>query len=111
MELYGRLSQDRMYSSPIRIGSIAYDNRLGIAAGFDKDGMAIRGIQSLGFGFMELGAVTPLPQCGNPSPRVFRLKSDGALINRLGFNNNGVEALVSRLRSFNDAKNSHRLST
>ncbi|MBB4080089.1 dihydroorotate dehydrogenase [Lewinella aquimaris] len=76
---------------------IPFPNRVGLAAGFDKDGKYYRYMSSLGFGFLELGTVTPLPQGGNPHPRLFRLPADRALINRMGFNNEGVEALARRL--------------
>ncbi|MEY2905305.1 MAG: hypothetical protein RJA52_1321 [Bacteroidota bacterium] len=76
---------------------LRFKNPVGLAAGFDKDGKHIRALQTLGFGFIELGTVTPLPQPGNPKPRLFRLKSEEALINRMGFNNDGVDALVKRL--------------
>jgi dihydroorotate dehydrogenase len=74
-----------------------FENPIGIAAGFDKDGEAVDGLLGLGFGFVEVGTVTPRPQEGNPRPRVFRLPGDRALINRLGFNNHGHEALYRRL--------------
>ena len=74
-----------------------FANPIGMAAGFDKDGKAIDGIFDLGFGFVEVGTVTPRPQEGNPRPRLFRLPADRALINRLGFNNHGFEALHRRL--------------
>ncbi|MEM7499326.1 MAG: quinone-dependent dihydroorotate dehydrogenase [Pseudomonadota bacterium] len=80
-----------------RIGSLALANPVGIAAGFDKNGEAIRGILASGAGFLEVGAVTPLPQPGNPRPRLFRLVEDRAAINRFGFNNDGMEALAARL--------------
>ncbi len=72
-------------------------NPIGLAAGFDKNGEAIGGLQTLGFGFVEVGTVTPLGQPGNPKPRIFRLPKDEALINRLGFNNGGAAALRERL--------------
>jgi dihydroorotate dehydrogenase len=75
-----------------------FPNRIGLAAGFDKDGKHIHGLALLGFGFIEVGTVTPLPQDGNPQPRLFRLPADEALINRMGFNNDGLEALTQRLR-------------
>ena len=74
-----------------------FKNPVGLAAGFDKDGKYILAMHALGFGFVELGTVTPRPQVGNPQPRLFRLKQDRALINRMGFNNEGVDALVQRL--------------
>lgn len=76
---------------------LSFSNPVGLAAGFDKDGKYIRAMHTLGFGFVELGTVTPRPQSGNPRPRLFRLKKDEALINRMGFNNEGVEALAGRL--------------
>lgn len=69
----------------------------GLAAGFDKDAVAVRGLGALGFGHVEIGTVTALPQHGNPRPRLFRLTADGALINRMGFNNGGAEAVAARL--------------
>ncbi|MEL6122332.1 MAG: quinone-dependent dihydroorotate dehydrogenase [Bacteroidota bacterium] len=79
---------------------LRFSNPVGLAAGFDKDGKYIRAMSTLGFGFIELGTVTPRPQPGNPKPRLFRLPKDRALINRLGFNNQGVDLLVKRLKSF-----------
>ncbi|HUE75355.1 MAG TPA: hypothetical protein VMP10_00900, partial [Chloroflexota bacterium] len=81
-----------------RLGPLLLPNPLGLAAGWDKDGRAIPGVIGLGFGFAEVGTVTPLPQAGNPRPRVFRLRSDRALINRMGFPNHGVVELARRLR-------------
>lgn len=77
---------------------LTFPNPVGLAAGFDKDGQYYRAMAALGFGFLELGTVTPRPQGGNPQPRLFRLPADEALINRMGFNNEGVEALVERLQ-------------
>ncbi len=74
-----------------------FTNPLGLAAGFDKDAVALRGLARLGFGFIEAGTVTPRPQPGNPRPRIFRLPADGAVINRLGFNNAGLAAFVRHL--------------
>jgi dihydroorotate dehydrogenase len=76
---------------------LSFRNRVGLAAGFDKDGVAIRGWAALGFGFVELGTVTPHPQPGNPRPRLFRLPADEALINRMGFNNAGADAIARRI--------------
>ena len=77
---------------------LEFENPVGLAAGFDKDGRYFHEMAKLGFGFIELGTVTPKPQIGNPQPRLFRLKKDEAIINRMGFNNEGVEALVERLK-------------
>ena len=74
-----------------------FRNPIGLAAGFDKDAMALRGLRRLGFGLVEAGTVTPRPQPGNPRPRVFRLPEDAAVINRYGFNNRGAAAFVARL--------------
>jgi len=79
---------------------IKFPNPVGLAAGFDKDGKYIRPMSKLGFGFIEIGTVTPRPQTGNPKPRMFRLSKDQALINRMGFNNDGIDALVERLKTF-----------
>jgi dihydroorotate dehydrogenase len=76
---------------------LRFRNRVGLAAGFDKDGLAIEGWAALGFGSVELGTVTPRPQAGNPRPRLFRLAKDAALINRMGFNNAGADALARRI--------------
>jgi dihydroorotate dehydrogenase len=75
-----------------------FPNPIGIAAGFDKDARAPEALLRLGFGFVEIGTVTPRPQPGNPKPRVFRLEADGALINRLGFNSGGLDGALARLR-------------
>ncbi|MEC8853263.1 MAG: quinone-dependent dihydroorotate dehydrogenase, partial [Bacteroidota bacterium] len=77
---------------------IKFENPVGLAAGFDKDARLFDELASFGFGFVEIGTVTPLPQEGNAKPRLFRLKADNALINRMGFNNQGIEDAVARLR-------------
>ena len=77
---------------------LKFENPVGLAAGFDKDAKLFDELGAFGFGFVEIGTVTPLPQQGNPKPRLFRLKQDKALINRMGFNNSGIEAISSRLR-------------
>lgn len=77
---------------------LRFANPLGLAAGYDKDGLALRGLACLGFGYIELGTVTPLPQSGNPKPRLYRLPQERALLNRLGFPNQGGQALAGRLR-------------
>jgi dihydroorotate dehydrogenase len=76
---------------------LSFKNPVGLAAGFDKNGTAAQGLAALGFGFIEVGTVTHLPQAGNTRPRLFRLPLDGALINRLGFNNHGAEAVARQL--------------
>ena len=78
---------------------LRFPNPIGLAAGFDKDGEVYRQTLGLGFGFVELGSVTPKPQPGNPRPRLFRLTADRAVINRMGFNNQGIAALAQRLQT------------
>lgn len=80
------------------IFGIRFPNPVGLAAGFDKNAKLFDEISALGFGFIEIGTVTPLAQPGNPKPRMFRLKEDEALINRMGFNNDGAKAIAKRLR-------------
>jgi len=77
-----------------------FKNPIGLGAGFDKNAAYLRELETLGFGFVEIGTVTPLPQKGNPKPRLFRLPKDKALINRMGFNNDGVKAVAERLKKF-----------
>jgi dihydroorotate dehydrogenase len=79
------------------ICGIRFPNPVGLAAGFDKDGKYYKTMSKLGFGFIEIGTVTPLSQDGNPKPRLFRLSKDASLINRMGFNNEGVDAMISRI--------------
>lgn len=80
---------------------IKFPNKIGVAAGFDKNAEVYKMLGHLGFGHVEIGTVTPRPQPGNPKPRLFRLPADGALINRMGFNNKGVDAAVRKLRRRN----------
>jgi dihydroorotate dehydrogenase len=80
--------------------NIQFPNKVGLAAGFDKNAKYLNELQVLGFGFVEIGTVTPLPQTGNDKPRLFRLPKDKALINRMGFNNDGVEAVAERLKNW-----------
>lgn len=86
-----------------------FPNKVGLAAGFDKDGKHLAGLLAFGFGFVEVGTVTPRPQAGNPAPRLFRLPKDQALINRMGFNNEGVEALAKRLSAWRQQPQSQQL--
>ena len=83
------------------IAGLNFKNPVGIAAGFDKNAELINELEQFGFGFIEIGTVTPRPQQGNPLPRLFRLPDDQALINRMGFNNEGVDAVVQRLKNRN----------
>lgn len=89
---------------PITLAGLDFPNRIGLAAGFDKDGKYMQPLQYLPFGHIEIGTVTPRPQIGNPQPRLFRLPADHALINRMGFNNEGVEALVRRLKALKKSR-------
>ncbi|MCB0514567.1 MAG: quinone-dependent dihydroorotate dehydrogenase [Chitinophagales bacterium] len=84
-------------TNPFQLWDITFPNRVGLAAGFDKNAQYLSALQQLGFGFVEIGTVTPLPQAGNPLPRLFRLPADKALINRMGFNNDGLLAVSKRL--------------
>ncbi len=83
---------------PVRLMGMDLPNPVGLAAGLDKDGDAIDGLAALGFGFLELGTVTPKAQPGNPKPRMFRVAEQQALVNRMGFNNKGVDHLVEKIR-------------
>ena len=83
---------------PVSVFGLDFRNPVGLAAGYDKDGTSIHGLDALGFGHIEIGTVTPLPQPGNPSPRLFRLPEDEALINRLGFPSRGTEFMQFRLK-------------
>ncbi|HWO43199.1 MAG TPA: quinone-dependent dihydroorotate dehydrogenase [Candidatus Eisenbacteria bacterium] len=85
-----------------RVGPLALRNPIGLAAGFDKNAVAVRPLAALGFGFIEIGAVTALAQPGNPKPRLYRLPEDQALINRLGFNNDGAPTIARRLAALRD---------
>ncbi|WP_440995374.1 quinone-dependent dihydroorotate dehydrogenase [Arhodomonas sp. SL1] len=93
-----RLALGAPPSQPITCMGLRFPNPVGLAAGLDKDGDHLDALGALGFGFVELGTVTPRPQPGNPRPRLFRLPGDTALINRFGFNNKGVHHLVERVR-------------
>jgi len=86
-------------SDPRTVMGITFPNPVGLAAGLDKDGAYIDGLAALGFGFIEVGTVTPRPQPGNPKPRIFRLPQANAVINRMGFNNGGVDAFVANVQA------------
>ena len=83
---------------PVQLAGLTFPNRVGLAAGLDKNARCIDGLGAMGFGFVEVGTVTPLPQPGNPKPRMFRLPKAQALINRLGFNNEGLDAFVNNVQ-------------
>jgi len=84
---------------PVKCMGLDFPNPIGLAAGLDKEGNTIDALGQLGFGFIEIGTLTPKPQDGNPQPRLFRLKPEQAIINRMGFNNRGVSYLVDRVRN------------
>ncbi|WP_018155219.1 quinone-dependent dihydroorotate dehydrogenase [Demetria terragena] len=98
LALLSRLT-DVCGSEPVDVAGIQFPHRVGLAAGVDKDGMGLRAWPALGLGHVELGTVTGEPQPGNPTPRLFRLRSSQAIINRMGFNNAGSRALAERLRA------------
>jgi dihydroorotate dehydrogenase len=83
---------------PVTLAGLSFPNRVGLAAGLDKNARCIDGLGAMGFGFVEVGTVTPKPQPGNPKPRMFRLPQADALINRLGFNNDGLDAFVANVQ-------------
>jgi dihydroorotate dehydrogenase len=87
------------HSEPLVVSGLAFPNPVGLAAGLDKDAEAVAALGALGFGFVEVGTLTPKPQPGNPQPRLFRLPKDRGLINRMGFNNHGVVAAAQRLKN------------
>ena len=96
-----------MYAAPdkpVEAFGLKFKNPVGLAAGYDKDGVAIRGLAALGFGHIEIGTVTPRPQAGNPRPRIFRLVEDEAVINRMGFPGRGAQvssaASIATIASF-----------
>ena len=91
------IAQERV-RDPVVVAGLTFPNRIGLAAGLDKNGRCIDAFGAMGFGFVEVGTVTPRAQPGNPKPRIFRLPDDGALINRLGFNNDGLAAFVANVR-------------
>ena len=96
LRLVSRLARP-VQSHPVEVLGMTFDNPVGLAAGLDKNAVAVDGLAGLGFGFIEVGTVTPRPQAGNPKPRLFRLPESSAIINRMGFNNLGVDALVERV--------------
>src|SRR6266511_4541356 len=103
LDILARLGAASLVASPVprvpvRVMGLDFPNPVGLAAGLDKDGEHIDALAALGFGFIEVGAVTPRAQPGNPKPRLFRLSKAGALINRLGFNSRGADALVENIR-------------
>jgi dihydroorotate dehydrogenase len=98
---FNALYKQRVTNKPVTVMGIEFPNSLGLAAGLDKNGECINAFAAMGFGFIEIGTVTPRPQPGNPKPRIFRLPKANAVINRMGFNNKGVDYLVSQVRTAN----------
>jgi dihydroorotate dehydrogenase len=102
----GNLELGNQHTTPLTPNSqfpilnLPFKNPIGLAAGFDKNAKYLNELEALGFGFVEIGTVTPLPQDGNPTPRLFRLQKDKALINRMGFNNDGVNIVAQRLKTW-----------
>jgi dihydroorotate dehydrogenase len=95
--LVALIEQTRV-DDPVSIAGLTFANRIGLAAGLDKNGRCIDAFGAMGFGFVEVGTVTPLAQPGNPKPRIFRIPEAGALINRLGFNNDGLAAFIANVK-------------
>lgn len=91
--------QQKVASKPVTCMGIEFPNPVGLAAGLDKNGAYIDALASQGFGFIEIGTITPLPQSGNPEPRLFRLPKAKAIINRMGFNNDGVDQLIENVKA------------
>ena len=94
---YGFAPHYAMPQKPVEVFGLRFPNPIGMAAGFDKNAEAIDGLFGLGFGFVEVGTVTPRPQIGNPKPRIFRLPEQEAIINRLGFNNAGIDVFLANI--------------
>jgi dihydroorotate dehydrogenase len=95
---FQRLWSQRRVDDPVTVAGLRFPNRIGLAAGLDKNGRCIDGLGAMGFGFIEVGTVTPKAQPGNPKPRIFRLPQADALINRLGFNNEGLDAFLANVQ-------------
>lgn len=94
-----RFIKPKVVSNPVTVMGIEFPNRVGLAAGLDKNGQHINALSQLGFGFIEIGTVTPRPQPGNPKPRLFRISKAKGIINRMGFNNKGSDQLIENLNS------------
>ncbi len=93
--------KQKLPNKPVTVMGLEFKNPLGLAAGLDKNGECIDGLAAMGFGFIEVGTVTPRPQPGNDKPRLFRIKPSEAIINRMGFNNEGVDTLISNIKKAN----------
>tara|TARA_Y100000768_G_scaffold264283_1_gene201659 strand:- start:312 stop:1298 length:987 start_codon:yes stop_codon:yes gene_type:complete len=99
LKLIGIFFPNRFINAPFTFKGLRFKNKLGIAAGLDKNGDFINSLGALGFGFIEVGTITPKSQPGNPKPRVFRFKDQHAIVNSLGFNNKGIDYLVKRIKA------------
>lgn len=97
--------------SPLKAFGLQFKNPVGLGAGFDKNAKYLAELETLGFGFIEIGTVTPLPQKGNDKPRLFRLLKDRALINRMGFNNDGVKVIAKRLKEWKENNEKHNTNS
>ena len=93
------LMRQKVASKPVTCMGIQFPNPVGLAAGLDKNGAHIDALSALGFGFIEIGTITPRPQAGNPQPRLFRIPEAQAIINRMGFNNDGVDQLIENVKA------------
>lgn len=98
---FNALYKQKVQDKPVKVMGINFPNPVGLAAGLDKNGECINAFAAMGFGFVEVGTVTPRPQPGNDKPRIFRLPEANAIINRMGFNNKGVDYLVSQVQAAN----------
>lgn len=96
---YAKCATSKIPQKSVQLFGLTFPNPVGLAAGWDKNGECIDALFRMGFGFVEVGTVTPKPQVGNPKPRLFRIPEKQALINRMGFNNNGIDALVAKLHA------------
>lgn len=97
----GNWYQSRVPANPVSVMGLEFKNPVGLSAGLDKDADYVGGLGNLGFGFIEVGTVTPRPQAGNPQPRMFRIPQKHAIVNRMGFNNKGVDHLVEQVKNHN----------
>ncbi|MDQ3004090.1 MAG: hypothetical protein M3R47_01700, partial [Chloroflexota bacterium] len=100
----------KTHPKPVRAFGLTFKNPVGLAAGYDKDAVAIKGLAALGFGHLEVGTITPMPQPGNARPRVFRLLEDEAVINRMGFPGKGAEFVAMSLRGGRSSQRSNLLT-
>ena len=98
---FGKVFHKKIISKKTEQFDISFDNPVGLAAGFDKNADSLNFLSNIGFGFIEVGTLTPKPQPGNPKPRVFRIIDEQAIINHLGFNNKGIDYAINQIKKFN----------